>query len=609
MNALIETGTMLPDPQSQSRRLTIADTEVILATWTDLSPGRAQKMRTALSTAARVLAPAEPRTSAAAAVAMDCATLSGLLKAPPATFGMSLGRMQSLCSELRYILRRLGLHEPNSRGMSPISETLKACVEALPAFRRLAMLDFLRFLDANGIAADAVDADTLGAYEVRCAKRTLCSDPAARVRQVASTWNWAHQRVPGWPGRLLTRPDRADRYSVSLEAYPLSFRQDVDRYTDRLRGQDIEHIFSADALGGEAQRPRRAQRPLRPASINARRWMIRCAAAALLAKGLEREQLLGLRDLVHPLSRPEAIIRFFLGRREGQSSPMTARVARTLHLLARDYCDLPDEHVAKIAEWAKRVEPPQPIGLTDKNTRRLRALMQPRVRAMLLCFPMELMRRAASPGLKPEAAARLAMYATAMEILLICPMRRGNLAGLRIDRHLHQPDPRRRKFSHIFIDADEVKNDTALRWPLPPESQKLIETYLARHRHHLVDPGNPYLFGAGGKQRSAQHLGEWLSQAVTRETGAEFNVHLARHFAAWNFLRLNPGQYEVVRQVLGHRNIEVTIAHYVGLEADSAARHFDGAVLGDRQAARKIAAHAFRKGVGGLTTRGRRPRT
>jgi integrase len=95
-----------------------------------------------------------------------------------------------------------------------------------------------------------------------------------------------------------------------------------------------------------------------------------------------------------------------------------------------------------------------------------------------------------------------------------------------------------------------------------------------------------------------------LSKTVSREIGIEFNVHLARHFAAWNFLRLNPGHYEIVRQILGHKDIATTMAHYVGLEVDAAAKRFDAVVLGERQATKKIAAHAFRKGRGGLGPRG-----
>ena len=40
------------------------------------------------------------------------------------------------------------------------------------------------------------------------------------------------------------------------------------------------------------------------------------------------------------------------------------------------------------------------------------------------------------------------------------------------------------------------------------------------------------------------------------------------------------------------------------LEADAAAKRFDAVVLRDREATRKLAAHAFRKGRGGLGPQG-----
>jgi integrase len=559
----------------------------------------------ALSTAARILAPAVDPKSAAAAVPMNCVTLSRLLTAPPATFGISQGRMRSLCSELRYVLRRLDVHEPDHRGASLVSEGLQASLAALPRFRQLALLDFLRFLDRNGITAEAVADDTLARYRTHCTERTLCADPARRTRKVLRAWNWAQKKVPGWPGKALTQPGRGDWYSDPLESYPLPFQQDLDRYMTRLEGRDIDHIFADNIFLHEEGSRSDRHRGLRASSIAGKRWIIRYAAAALVSKGFARVKLTSLRDLVHPVDTPQTILRFFLERRSGQLSALGAKVAQTLFLLARDYCNLPDHEVKQLADWAKRMKPPQRAGLTEKNLRRLRGLMQPRARAMLLCLPIELMRRAALRDTDPRAAARLAMYATAMEILLICPMRRGNLAGLRLDQHLYQPNPRRRSPTHILLSADEVKNDNAIHWPIPPESRKLIETYVKRYRPQLVEPGNPYLFGQGNGQRSAEHLSYWLSRYVPREIGVEFNVHLARHFAAWNFLQSNPGQYEVVRQVLGHRDIRVTIAYYVGLEADSSAKHFDATVLRDRHAVRRVAAHAFRKGVGGL---GGRPR-
>ncbi len=551
MNALANAIVTPGDTQTGTSTLTIADAQRILASWTDLAPGRATKLRTALATAARVLARDEHPTAAAAVVPFDCMSLRRLLQAPAATFGLSPERRTSLCSELRYILRRLDRHDPDDRGQRLSSDTLQPALESLPGFRQLALVDFLRFLEARNIAPNAVDADTLGAYEARCATRTLCADP----RGAGPTGRGSVELGAPACGGLARRaadPCRP-RGQVHLPADDLPGIVPTGRRSLQRSASRREH--RRHLLG---RSPRRGQAPSAPVSPAAASIHRGAAVDDPVCRGrphhhgnqarqitslrVEPHQITSLRDLVDPLDRPKAIIRFYLERGDGQSSPMAERIARTLRLIARDYCRLPEDHVAKIAAWAMRVELPKQTGLTAKNATRLRALMQPRARAMLLCLPTELMRRAAAPNTKPEEAARNALYATALEILLICPMRRGNLGGLRLDRHLHRPDPRKRKITHIIIEGDETKNGNPIHWPLPLESGKLIETFLTRYRHHLVDPGNPFLFGSNDRQRSAQHLGEHLSQIITREIGVEFNIHLARHFAAWNFLRQNPGQ-------------------------------------------------------------------
>ena len=70
----------------------------------------------------------------------------------------------------------------------------------------------------------------------------------------------------------------------------------------------------------------------------------------------------------------------------------------------------------------------------------------------------------------------------------------------------------------------------------------------------------------------------------------------------------HPGQYKIVRQVLGHKDIKTTITFYAGDEGEAAAEHFDRTVLRDRQALRLVAAQAFKKGAGGPANRGRRSR-
>ena len=141
-----------------------------------------------------------------------------------------------------------------------------------------------------------------------------------------------------------------------------------------------------------------------------------------------------------------------------------------------------------------------------------------------------------------------------------------------------------------------MKNRHGMEWELPKETCDLIEIYLRHYRPHIADSKNMFLFPSRmGGCRTAHELARVLCDLIGSELGIEINLHLLRHFGGWVFLQRNPGQYEVLRQVLGHKKIEVTIACYTGLEADASARHFDETVLQDRAATRHVAQAAFRK--------------
>ncbi len=53
------------------------------------------------------------------------------------------------------------------------------------------------------------------------------------------------------------------------------------------------------------------------------------------------------------------------------------------------------------------------------------------------------------------------------------------------------------------------------------------------------------------------------------------NPHLFRHFAGWNYLKAHPGDYETVRQLLGHKSINTTIVFYTGIEVIAAHERYD----------------------------------
>ena len=77
-----------------------------------------------------------------------------------------------------------------------------------------------------------------------------------------------------------------------------------------------------------------------------------------------------------------------------------------------------------------------------------------------------------------------------------------------------------------------------------------------------------------------------ITEAVFTHTGIRVHPHLFRHIAAKLYLDANPGAYEVVRRVLGHRSIGTTTGFYSGVETAAALRHFDATILKLRESER-----------------------
>jgi integrase len=171
-----------------------------------------------------------------------------------------------------------------------------------------------------------------------------------------------------------------------------------------------------------------------------------------------------------------------------------------------------------------------------------------------------------------------------------------NLTELRLDRHLQRVGGRgARRITHIVLQETETKNAEPLEWPLPPDSARLLETYISHYRPAIADPASPYLFPATTSTgpRAQNTIAAALTLAVERDVGVQIHPHLLRHFAAWLYLTTHPGEYEMVRRVLGHRSVETTIAAYCGLEAPAAAQRFDALVLRERTATRAVARAAW----------------
>src|SRR5215472_11986321 len=128
--------------------------------------------------------------------------------------------------------------------------------------------------------------------------------------------------------------------------------------------------------------------------------------------------------------------------------------------------------------------------------------------------------------------------AVAIELLLMVPIRLGNLARLDVDRHLM------RSLGggavHLAISGAEVKNGVNIDAVLPATTVGLIDLYIGRYRPLLLNQPSCWLFpGEGTGPKSLTALRNQISRGIKRECGLIVHPHLFRHIAAKLYLDAN----------------------------------------------------------------------
>ena len=472
---------------------------------------------------------------------------------------------------------------------------------------------FVRYCGLYSIAPSAVTAATLDDFEAWATGRILKRDIGGMVRATASGWNWAKDHVPGWPQVRLARRDMREQFTLPLDEYPASFQEDAWRFLDGLAADPLEKLFTGQVFTTSGTGPRSRPKAARPRTVQTRRDQIRAAAAGLVLSGIPIGEITSLRDLVDPIPNFEKIVNFHYRRRRQRQAreDLATRpsqllgIIETLRQVAKFHCRLPDAHVAHIAQVHSMIAPRSQMTMTDVNQARLQALLVPEVYARLLHLPGHLMAEAeklweqakakAQPGTTappPAKAARLVMFAVAIEILTFCPLRRHNLVQLNLILDLVR-DPRGR-ITALRVAGADAKNGEFFEWQLADSTAKLLATWLKIWRPSLAEEGNPHLFpGLGQNARDESEFGTALAKLVESRIGALFNLHLARHFSVVRYLRAFPGHYATVSRLLGHRKIETTIRFYAGLEANAAALQVNRSVLTDRARTKPAASTAF----------------
>jgi integrase len=175
----------------------------------------------------------------------------------------------------------------------------------------------------------------------------------------------------------------------------------------------------------------------------------------------------------------------------------------------------------------------------------------------------------------PIKAGISAQLAVAVAILTFAPVRLSNLASIELGQNLTKPGGPNTPYWLVFPHYD-VKNRIDLNFKFDRDLTDLIDEYVHRFRPALLRGSNAsWLFpGEAGKPKVGITFSLQITRRIQKAVGLRITVHQFRHAAAAIYLKHRPGDYETVRRVLGHRDIQTTIRFYCGLETMQATEDF-----------------------------------
>jgi hypothetical protein len=414
---------------------------------------------------------------------------------------------------------------------------------------RLGLSRFISWANRTGCQPHNVNDRVLEDFRRHIEDVDLLRDAQKRYRDTCVLWNRAIACIDEWPKRPVAVPTFSRNFSLDWSELPAGLITDLEAYCA---------IF-----GGERPfEPRSPDKPLRPTTLHATRHAIRRLASAAIRSGVPPERLSSLAALVERRNLEPALA--WYRKRLGDHAPSLFEAIAKVISIARHYLRQTDSELADLLRVGKRLNCRE-RGMTPKNLERLRPFAQLHYVTGFVHFG-DRQRHQAGTGAIRQALA----YQTALvhDLLLCAPMRFNNLIGLRIGEHLRLEQRGRATSARIQIPAADVKNQVDLTYELPERVAGHLARYIQELRPLLVaDAANDFLFpNASTGHLTSVAIADRLCKAIRRELGLEINPHLYRHIAAFIYLQQHPGEYETVRQLLGHKVLATTTTFYTVFE-------------------------------------------
>jgi len=436
--------------------------------------------------------------------------------------------------------------------------------------RRRRVSGLVRYCSAAGITPENVNEEVLDKYMHYRAETTRLAANLAARRVIARAWNASIKDVKDWPKQRLIEPPVRPLTMMAWESFPETLTEEIERY---LAG------FRKIRRGARGKRIRACKE----STIKTRRRELQAFARKAVELGHPVESLASLEVLLDPTLVEEVLDAYWDA--SGQEEPCTYTIDLAWKLLsvARQTKRLPEEDLAKLDEIRAAMEEHRRGGLTEKNLTVIRAILTGQVWDHVVQLPRALMAEARLlRDQAPVKAAVTAQIAIAIAILTFAPIRLGNLIQIRLGENLIKPGSLDDPYWLVFPHYD-VKNRVTLQFNLVPQLCEIIDEYINDYRSILLRGSNDlWLFpGETWNVKTSRTLSLQITDRIEKACGLRITAHQFRHAAAAIFLKENPGQFEIVRQLLGHRSIHTTMNSYVGLATIQAGEVF-GRIIKNR---------------------------
>lgn len=479
------------------------------------------------------------------------ADLANLHEAPA---GLTTKTFQNHKSNVKSALLWLGREKALPRYGTPLTPAWEKLRAKMPdALERSRLSALMRFCSAKGIEPEMVNEATVASL---IAYREQVGKPADHAfrRLLAKAWNANLHSTPGWPRVRLIEPPRRPDVEVAWERFPEGLRQDIDRYLQSLT--KVRPSRSGQRI-----------RPLKPSTISARRAELAASARTAVQAGVPIETLNSLSALLAP-DVAEKVLAAYCQRNGEEPKQFTINLAGRFLSIARETKCLTQGELECLEELWQALYQHRQGGMTEKNTAFIRRVLTPGVWERVVKLPFEMVAAARSRRRSmPVRAAVTAQLAIAIAILASAPVRLANLTAITLGTNLIKPDGPDSDYWLVFPDYD-VKNRVKLEYPLKPYLTRLIDEYVHDFRPTLLRGRNEdWLFP--GQQTGAKDkisFSGQITKHIYKATGLRMTVHQFRHAAGALILKHRPGEYELVRLILGHRSVQTTINAYIGLQ-------------------------------------------